>query len=74
MKNMANDANYEEELRQEYDLSQLKDGVRGKYAKKYEAGTNLVLLDPDVAAVFPTNESVNDALRLLMKIAKQAQP
>ncbi len=73
MKNMENDTNYDE-LREEYDLSQLKDGVRGKYAERYQAGTNLVLLDPDVAAVFATNESVNEALRLLMKIAKQAQP
>lgn len=70
---MENDTNYDE-LREEYDLSQLKDGVRGKYAERYQAGTNLVLLDPDVAAVFATNESVNEALRLLMKIAKQAQP
>jgi hypothetical protein len=74
MKNMANDTNYDDELRQEYDLSQLKDGIRGKYAERYQAGTNLVLLDPDVAAVFPNNKSVNEALRLLMKIAKQTQP
>jgi hypothetical protein len=71
---MANDTNYDDELRQEYDLSQLKDGIRGKYAERYQAGTNLVLLDPDVAAVFPNNKSVNEALRLLMKIAKQTQP
>lgn len=73
MKNMANNTNYDDELREEYQLSELKDGVRGKYADKYQAGTNLVLLEPDVAAAFPTNESVNEALRLLMKIAKQTQ-
>lgn len=60
----------EDDLRPEYDLSQLKGGVRGKYAERYRAGTNLVLLAPDVARVFPDDEAVNKALRLLMKIAK----
>ena len=59
----------DDELRPEYDLSQLKGGVRGKYASKYKEGTNLILLSPDVAEVFKDNESVNEALRLLMKIA-----
>jgi len=59
----------DDELRPEYDLSQLKGGVRGKYASKYREGTNLILLAPDVAEVFKDNESVNEALRLLMKIA-----
>ena len=61
---------FDDELRDEYDLSQLKGGVRGKYAQRYKAGTNLVLLAPDVAEAFPDDESVNEALRLLMKIAK----
>ena len=69
----------EDELRPEYDLSTLKGGVRGKYALKYKEGTNLILLDPDVAEVFKDNESVNEALRFLIKIAgekyvKAAQP
>ncbi|VEN74576.1 hypothetical protein EPICR_40159 [Candidatus Desulfarcum epimagneticum] len=59
----------EDELRPEYDLSQLKGGVRGKYASKYKEGTHLILLEPDVANVFKDNESVNEALRLLIKIA-----
>jgi len=59
-----------DELREEYDLSQLRGGVRGKYAERYKAGTNLVLLEPDVAEAFPDDQSVNEALRLLMKIAK----
>lgn len=59
----------DDELRAEYDLSQLKGGVRGKYASKYKEGTNLVLLESDVAEVFKDNESVNEALRLLIKIA-----
>ena len=60
-----------DELRSEYDLSELlKGGVRGKYAARYEEGTNLVLLAPDVAAVFPDERAVNDALRLVMQLAR----
>ena len=61
----------EDELRPEYDLSQLlKKAVRGKYAARYRQGTNLVLLAPDVAAAFPTPEAVHDALRLVMQLSK----
>lgn len=60
-----------DELRPEYDLkSLLKDSVRGKYAQTYRAGTNLVLLEPDVAKAFPDEKSVNAALRLVMKLTK----
>jgi hypothetical protein len=60
-----------DELRPEYDLkSLLKGGVRGKYAKKYREGTNLVLLDPEVAKAFPNGKAVNDALRLVIKLNK----
>ncbi len=59
----------DDELRPEYDLSQLKGGVTGKYASKYKEGTNLILLAPDVAEIFKDNVSVNEALRLLIKIA-----
>jgi len=45
-------------------------GVRCKYYKRYRAGKNLVLLDPDVARAFPTDEAVNEALRLLVRISK----
>ncbi|MBM3943414.1 MAG: hypothetical protein FJ316_10935 [SAR202 cluster bacterium] len=62
-----------DELREEYDFSQLPGGIRGKYAQQYRAGTNLVLLEPDVAKAFPDDQSVNDALRLLMKIALRQQ-
>jgi hypothetical protein len=61
---------FDDELRPEYDFSQLKEGVQGKYARRYKEGTNLVLLDPDVAEAFPTDESVNQALRLLMRLAE----
>ena len=59
----------DDELRTEYDFSQLEGGVEGKYAEQYKAGTNLVLLEPDVSKAFPTDESVNAALRLLIQIA-----
>ena len=59
------------ELRAEYDLrTLLKQGERGKYAKRYQAGTNLVLLAPDVAKVFTDAESVNEALRLAIQLGK----
>ena len=53
---------------EEYDFSK---GVRGQYAKRYAKGTNVVVLDPDVAKVFPSSEAVNDALRTLAEIAKK---
>jgi hypothetical protein len=60
-----------DELRPEYDLGELlKDGVQGKYAKRYAEGTNLVLLDPDIAEAFPNDEAVNKALRLVMQLQK----
>jgi hypothetical protein len=59
-----------DELRREYDLSKLKGGVRGKHTARYRAGTNLVLLSPDVAAYFPDEQSVNTALRTLIHVAK----
>lgn len=60
-----------DELRPECDLHKLlKDGVRGKYAARYQAGTNLVLLEPDVAKAFPTEKEVNEALRLVMQLTK----
>lgn len=68
---MKKENDHEEDLRPEYDFSQMQKGVRGKYAERYKAGTNLVLLDPDVAQAFPTEESVNEALRLLMQIAQR---
>lgn len=57
------------ELRPEYDLGQLlKTGVRGKYVERYGHGTNLILLDPDVAEAFPNGTSVNEALRLVIRL------
>jgi hypothetical protein len=65
------DSEMNDELRPEYDLSKmLKKSVRGKYAARYKAGTNLVLLEPDVAKAFPTEKEVNEALRLVMQLSK----
>ena len=60
-----------DELRPEYDLSKLKNRVRGKYVERYEQGTNVVLLAPDVAEAFPDSDSVNKALRLLIEVANK---
>jgi hypothetical protein len=62
----------DDDLRPEYDLSKLKGGVRGKYYRRAVAGTNLVLIDPELANIFPDSESVNRALRLLADAAVAA--
>lgn len=56
-----------DEMRDEYDRKELKDGVRGKHLERYRKGTNLARLAPDVRAAFPSDESVNEALRSLMQ-------
>lgn len=56
-----------DEMRPEYDI---RGGVRGKYYERYQHGTNVVLLEPDVAAVFHDSESVNRALRMLIDVAR----
>jgi hypothetical protein len=66
-----------DELLPEYDLSRLKGGVRGKYFRQAMAGSNLALIDPDLAEVFPDSESVNRALRVLAdasRLATAAKP
>jgi hypothetical protein len=61
----------DDELRPEYDLGQLlKGGARGKYAKRYRAGTNLVLLDPDIRKAFRNEKAVNEALRLVLQLRR----
>lgn len=61
-----------DELRSEYRRADLGKGIRGKYLKAYRAGTNLVLLQPEVAAAFPTDREVNEALSSLIAIAEHA--
>jgi plasmid maintenance system killer protein len=62
-----------DDLRAEYDLARLKGGVRGKYYQRATAGTNLVLLEPDVAHAFPDSSCVNRALRLLQGVAAKSR-
>jgi len=64
MKRMQKDPN----MLEEYDFSK---GVQGKYAKRYEEGTNVVVIEPDVAKVFPDHDSVNQALRSLAEIIRR---
>jgi Trm5-related predicted tRNA methylase len=70
MKKTVTDQSETDEMRPEYDF---RGGVRGKYAERYARGTNVVLLDPDVAEVFPDSEAVNRALRALAGIIREQQ-
>ncbi len=63
--------NYDDyELRDEYHLSEMKVVVKGRYTPHRRAGKNIVLLDSDITEFFPTDESVNEALRLIVQIAR----
>jgi hypothetical protein len=64
MKKNSKAPNSSDDMRPEYDFSK---GVRGKYAQRFREGTNVVVLDPDVAAEFKDSAAVNDALRRLLK-------
>ena len=64
------DSAKQDELRPEYDFSKLEGGVRGKHYRAYNKGTNLVLLAPDVAKAFPDDQSVNQALRVLIRASR----
>lgn len=59
-----------DDLRAEYDFASMKGGVRGKYAKRYREGTNIVLIDPDMVEAFPTEAAVNEALRGVLSTAR----
>ena len=56
-----------DELRPEYDIAALGRGVRGKYFKRATSGSNVVVLEPEIANAFPTDQSVNSALRALLE-------
>lgn len=58
------------EMREEYDFSE---GVRGKYAKRYAEGTNVIVLDPELTELFPDSKSVNEALKYLAKLVRQTR-
>jgi len=64
MKRMSKDP----DMLEEYDFSK---GIRGKYAKRYEEGTNVIVIEPDVTKYFPDHDSVNQALRSLSEIIKK---
>jgi len=67
MKKKAATKTKRDRLRRSYDLSKWKNGLRGKYIARFQAGTNLVLLSPDVAKHFPDEQAVNTALRSLIR-------
>lgn len=56
-----------DELKPEYDLKRLGQGIRGKYYDEYQKGTNIVVIDPDLTEMFPNTRAVNDALRKLRR-------
>ena len=60
-----------DEMRDEYDFASMKGGVRGKYAKAFEHTATTVLLDSDVAEIFPDSQSVNEALRTLARALRK---
>lgn len=68
---MGNSAELEDDLQREYDFSKMKLVGRGIYAERYRSGTNLVLLDRDVREAFPDDRMVNEALRMIARIAKE---
>src|SRR5438445_9214015 len=74
MKKRTNKRTEDDDLLPEYDFSKMKLVGRGIYAKRYRSGTNIVLLDRDVREAFPDDESVNEALRVIAKAAKQLAP
>ncbi len=61
------------DMHPEYDFASMKGGVRGKYYEQYRRGTNVVLLEPDVAKAFPTEDAVNQALRSILISAHAVQ-
>jgi hypothetical protein len=63
-----------DDMREEYDLTHLGEGVRGKYYERYQSGTNLALLAPEVRAAFPTDEAVNAALKAIMQSSDSITP
>ena len=70
---MTDGTGLNDELRPEYGETLLKNGIRGKYAGQYAAGTNIVRLEPDVAAAFPNEDAVNEALRFVLKLMEDAR-
>ena len=57
-------------LRDDYNFASMRGGVRGKYSKRYREGTNIVLLEPEIARAFPNDEAVNEALRGILNTTR----
>jgi hypothetical protein len=64
------DSSSANQMRSEYDFASMAGGVRGKYVKRLQKGTNIVMLDPEVAEAFPNEEAVNEALRGVLNTAR----
>ena len=62
-----------DDMREEYDFADMKGGVRGKYVKAFEGKATTVLLDSDVAEIFPDSASVNEALRTLARVLRRRE-
>lgn len=60
-----------DDLRREYDFANMKGGVRGKYTAQTRSGTNLILLDPEIAKAFPTDAAVNQVLRVVLDLTSR---
>jgi hypothetical protein len=60
----------QDDLRSEYDFASMKGGLRGKHYERYRKGSNVVLLQPDVAEAFPTEDAVNEALRGILRTTR----
>ena len=69
----ANRQEADDKLRPEYDFPSLGGGVRGKYYRRFRAGVNLRLLEPEVAKAFPTDMAVNEALRTVLRTTRPAK-
>jgi hypothetical protein len=69
---MANPTSQDDQLRPEYDEAVFQGAVRGKHAAAYQSGTNIVRLAPDVAADFPNEQAVNEALRFVQRVVQDA--
>ena len=71
--NSNHSTNEADDMRKEYDFANLKGDVRGKYVKAFEGKATTVLLDSDVAAIFPDSASVNEALRTLARVLRRRE-
>lgn len=67
------DQSQDNDMLPEYDFASMKGGVRGKYYKRFREGSNIVLIDPEVTEAFPSEASVNEALRGILNTARSVR-